>query len=169
MYAHPGTKLLFMGCEFAQTSEWNFASQLSWELLNFEPHEGMRLLVKDLNHLYKNHVALYEYQFEQKGFEWLDFSNHENCIISFIRKSDDLDESIVTVCNFNVTPHEKYRLGVPQKGIWEVLINTDDKKYWGSGYLSVDAYTAEKKMCHGRIFSIELSLPPMAVVMLKLK
>ena len=169
MYTHPGAKLIFMGCEFAQTNEWNFADQLQWYLLQYPSHQGMLDLVRDLNHLYKSEEALYLYQFEQKGFEWLDFSNHEHSVICFIRKNDNIDDCVITICNFNITPHEKYRIGVPQKGDWEVILNTDNTKYWGSGYTKEQFYSSEKKSCNGRVFSIEVSLPPMAVMILKKK
>jgi 1,4-alpha-glucan branching enzyme len=167
MYAHPGGKLLFMGCEFAQTTEWNFKQQLPWELLQFESHAGVQQLVKDLNHLYTSEKALYELQFDERGFEWLDFSNHEASIIAFIRKSEDVDDAIVVICNFNTTSHTNYRIGVPQKGDWEVLLDTDQEKYWGSGFGTHKSYTAEKTTCHGKVFSIVIDIPPMGVVMLK--
>lgn len=167
MFTHPGAKLLFMGCEFAQTTEWNFKTQLAWNLLEFDSHKGMLNLIKDLNHLYKTEKALYEFQYDAKGFEWMDLTNHDHCIISYMRKCDDVDESVVVICNFNLMSHEKMRFGVPQKGNWEVILNTDDKKYWGSGLEMSKSYEAEKKTHNGKVFSIELPIPSMSVLVLK--
>lgn len=167
MFTHPGAKLLFMGCEFAQTTEWNFKTQLAWNLLEFDSHKGILTLIKDLNHLYKTEKSLYEYQFDPKGFEWLDLSNYEHSIIAYLRKCDDADESIVVICNFNLMSHDKMRFGVPQKGKWKVVLNTDDKKYWGEGSEINDSYEAEKKTHNGRVFSIELPIPSMSVLVLK--
>ncbi|MBK8701533.1 MAG: 1,4-alpha-glucan branching protein GlgB [Saprospiraceae bacterium] len=167
MFTHPGGKLLFMGSEFAQTTEWNFKAELPWSLLQFEPHKGIQQLVKDLNKLYTTEKAMYELQFDPKGFEWLDFSNHEASIIAYIRKNEDIDENIIVLCNFNTTPHEKYRFGVSQKGSWKVILNTDDEKYGGSGYCTSSSYEAESETSHGKAFSIEAALPPLGVVILK--
>jgi 1,4-alpha-glucan branching enzyme len=167
MFTHPGGKLLFMGCEFAQTTEWNFKKELPWELLQFDSHKGMQKLVKDLNKLYTTSKAMYEYQFEDKGFEWVDLSNHEACIISYLRKCDDVDESLLVVCNFDTVGHRKIRFGVPQKGKWETILNTDDEQYWGSGFSLEKNYEAENKSCHGKVFSIEIEVPPMSVIVLK--
>jgi 1,4-alpha-glucan branching enzyme len=167
MFTHPGGKLLFMGCEFAQTTEWNFKKELPWELLQFDSHKGMQKLVKDLNKLYTTSKAMYEYQFEDKGFEWVDLSNHEACIISYLRKCDDVDESLLVVCNFDTVGHRKIRFGVPQKGKWETILNTDDEQYWGSGFSLEKSYEAENKSCHGKVFSIEIEVPPMSVIVLK--
>ena len=167
MFTHPGGKLLFMGAEFAQTTEWNFKAELPWALLQYDTHRGVQQLVRDLNHLYTSEKAMYEYQFDGRGFEWIDFSNHEASIIAYIRKSDDIDEDIVVLCNFNTTPHKGYRFGVPKKGNWKVLINTDDKKYGGSGYEVSEVYETEQEACNGKVFSILADLPPLAVVILK--
>ncbi len=167
MFTHPGGKLLFMGCEFAQTTEWNFKKELSWDLLQFDSHRGVQKLIKDLNKLYTTSKAMYEYQFEDKGFEWVDLSNHEACIISYLRKCDDVDESLLVVCNFDTVGHKKQRFGVPQKGKWEVVLNTDDEQYWGSGYSEETSYEADNKSCNGKIFSISIEVPPMAVIILK--
>ena len=167
MFTHPGGKLLFMGSEFAQTTEWNFKAELPWGLLQYDTHRGVQALVKDLNHLYTSEKAMYELQYDVRGFEWIDFSNHEASIIAYIRKSEDIDDDIVVLCNFNTTPHKAYRFGVPKKGKWKVLINTDDKKYGGSGFALSTEYETEQESCHGKVFSILADLPPLAVVILK--
>jgi 1,4-alpha-glucan branching enzyme len=167
MFAHPGAKLLFMGCEFAQTSEWNFKQELPWGLLEHDSHKGMQSLVKDLNKLYTTEPAMYEYQFDERGFEWVDFSHHEASIIAFLRKSDDVDDSLLIICNFNTLTHKDYRFGVPQKGNWELILNTDDSKYWGSGLVTEKIYESENKASHGKVFSINVTIPPMGVIVFK--
>lgn len=167
MFTHPGGKLLFMGCEFAQTTEWNFKNQLPWELLQYPNHKGIQTLVKDLNKIYTSEKALYELQFDGNGFEWLDISNHEACIVSYIRKSNDVDDCLIVICNFNTMSHSKYKFGVPQKGKWKVILNTDDEKYWGSGSVEKTEYTALNKSVNGKVFSIEVEIPPLSVLILK--
>jgi 1,4-alpha-glucan branching enzyme len=167
MFTHPGGKLLFMGCEFGQTSEWNFKKELPWELLVHEPHKGMQALVRDLNKLYTENEAMYVYQYDERGFEWVDFSHHEASIIAYLRKSDNLDESLLVICNFNTTTHKNYRYGVPQKGNWELILNSDDTKYWGSGFVKETIYEVENKASHGRVFSININIAPMAIMVFK--
>jgi 1,4-alpha-glucan branching enzyme len=169
MFTHPGGKLLFMGCEFGQTSEWNFKKELPWELLQYDSHKGLQMLVKDLNNLYTSSPAMHEFQFDSKGFEWLDFSHHEASIIAYMRKSDNKDETLIVICNFNMQNHEGYRYGVPQKGNWEMIINTDDEKYWGHGFNKKVNYKAESKASHGKVFSIEINIPAMCVMVLRLE
>jgi 1,4-alpha-glucan branching enzyme len=167
MFTHPGAKLLFMGNEFAQTSEWNFKKELDWSLLQHDSHRGIQQLVKDLNKLYTTAPSMYEYQFDERGFEWVDFSHHEASIIAYLRKSDDIDESLLVVCNFNTLEHNNYRFGVPQKGNWELILNTDDKQYWGSGLISEKIYESETKSSHGRVSSINITIPPLSVLVFK--
>lgn len=168
MFTHPGTKLLFMGNEIAQFDEWNFKKSIQWELLEYETHKGVQSLVRDLNHLYKSEPAMYMYQFEQKGFEWLDFSDHEKSLISFLRKADDADDTLISICNFTPESWKGYRLGVPQRGTWKIIFNTDDKKYGGSGFNEVVKYKSIKETSHGRMFSIDIDVPPLGVVVLKM-
>lgn len=156
-----------MGCEFAQTSEWNFKAELPWALLQHKPHQGVQKLVRDLNKLYTTEKAMYEYQYESKGFEWIDYSNHEASIIAYVRKTDDIDDDIVVLCNFNSVLQKDYRIGVPKKGNWKVLINTDDEQYGGSGSCPDLEYETETETCNGKAFSILASLPPLGVLVLK--
>jgi 1,4-alpha-glucan branching enzyme len=168
MFTHPGTKLLFMGNEIAQFDEWNFKKSIQWELLEYETHKGVQSLVRDLNHLYTSEPAMYMYQFEQKGFEWLDFSDHEKSIIAFLRKADDADDTLVCICNFTPESWKNYRVGVPQRGNWKIILNSDDKKYGGSGFNEVEKYESIKETSHGRMFSIDIDIPPLGVVVLKM-
>jgi len=168
MFTHPGTKLLFMGNEIAQFDEWNFKQSIQWELLEYETHKGVQSLVKDLNHLYTSEPAMYIYQFEQKGFEWLDFSDHEKSIISFLRKADDADDTLICICNFTPESWKGYRVGVPQRGTWKIILNSDDEKYGGSGFNEAVKYESIKETSHGRMFSIDIDVPPLGVLVLKM-
>jgi 1,4-alpha-glucan branching enzyme len=167
MFTHPGSKLLFMGNEFGQYGEWNYKQSLDWFLLGYEPHKGITALIKDLNALYKNETALYEYQFDQKGFEWIDINDYRNSTVSYIRKGRSEGDFLVIVCNFTPIPREKYRIGIPADGDYKLILNSDAKKYWGSD-LKIDSnYSSIKAEQHGRDFSIVLTLPPLSVIVLK--
>ncbi|MCB0647541.1 MAG: 1,4-alpha-glucan branching protein GlgB [Saprospiraceae bacterium] len=168
MFTHPGTKLLFMGNEIGQYDEWNFKESIQWNLLEYKPHKGLQTLVKDLNKLYKEETALSSLQFDPKGFEWVDFSDHEKSIITYLRKGNDNDDALLVVCNFTPESWKGYRIGVPQRGTWSIVLNSDDEKYYGSGFLKSSAFESQKTTSHGRMFSIEMDIPPMAVVVLKL-
>jgi 1,4-alpha-glucan branching enzyme len=134
MYAHPGTKLLFMGCEFGQTSEWNHERSLDWHLMDYKPHQGISNLMRTLNTLYKEEAALYEYNFEESGFEWIDIHDSENSVISWMRKGKSDKDTLIAIANFTPVPRENYRIGVPKKGTYTLLLNTDDEIYGGAGY-----------------------------------
>ena len=123
MFGHPGKKLLFMGCEFAQQEEWNHQQSLDWHLLGDDFHQGMQRLVRDLNHLYRASPALYERDFEPGGFEWIDHNDADNSVISFIRHGND-GSMMVIVCNFTPTPRHDYRVGVPRPGTYFERLNT---------------------------------------------
>jgi 1,4-alpha-glucan branching enzyme len=167
MFTHPGGKLLFMGCEIGQYDEWNFKSSIQWNLTDFDPHKGVQSLIRDLNKLYVSEVALHQLQFDSSGFEWLDFSDHEKSIISYIRKSNNIDDSLVVICNFTPTTWQNYTLGVPTKGKWKIIFNSDEKQYFGSGFKVEDVYETSKSTSHGRVFSINVDLPPLSVIVLK--
>lgn len=167
MFAHPGTKLLFMGAEFAQISEWDHDSSLEWHLLKEPPHKQLQESLKTLNHLYKSEAALYEYSFEQKGFEWIDMNDEENSTISFLRKGKEKEDTILVICNFTPVPRENYRIGVPQGGNWKEVFNSDEEKFGGSNVKNPGEIEAKPLPSHFRDFSIALTLPPMAVLYLK--
>lgn len=167
MWAHPGKKLLFMGGEFAQWEEWNHEKSLDWALLNFDSHRGVQRLVKDLNRVMKENPALYELDFSPEGFEWIDFSDWEKSVVSFLRKSKEGKNVVLVVANFTPVPRYDYRIGVPKGGFWEEIINTDAKEYWGSGMGNLGGKEAEKIPFHGRGYSLSLTLPPLSVLYLR--
>lgn len=167
MFTHPGGKLLFMGCEFGQSREWNFAGSLDWHLLEFGYHDGVKKCVTDLNNLYRKYPALYEKQFSPEGFEWIDYSDHQNAILSFIRKGTNEKENLVVVCNFTPVVREIYRIGLPKKGKLTEIFNSDNKDYGGSGVGNPKPLKIEKELWNGRDFSVEIVLPPLGVVVFK--
>ena len=168
MFTHPGTKLLFMGGEFGQSSEWNFAQSLDWHLLQYKPHKGLQTFVKDLNNLYKNTPALYEKGFSNEGFEWINFSDNENSVISYIRKGHDKVNDIIVVCNFTSVVRKNYRIGLPRKGSLTQILNSDYKKYYGSGISNSKKISIEKKDWDNRKYSAEITLPPLGMVAFKI-
>ncbi|MEM4311540.1 MAG: 1,4-alpha-glucan branching protein GlgB [Nitrososphaerales archaeon] len=167
MYAHPGKKLLFMGSEFGQWDEWYHEKSLDWHLLEYEPHKGIMRLVKDLNHLYRREPALYELDFDPKGFEWVDFGDWEKSIISFLRKGKSSKDLFLIVCNFTPVPRLNYRVGVPRGGFWEEVLNSDAKEYNGSGFGNFGGVEATPIPFHNRDYSLSLTLPPLGALFLK--
>jgi 1,4-alpha-glucan branching enzyme len=167
MFTHPGTKLLFMGAEIGQFGEWNYKSSIDWHLLEHAPHQGVQELIKALNTLYKQEKALYELDFSAQGFEWIDLSDHRNCVISYLRKAADPNDFVAVVANLTPVPHENYRLGMPEKGNYDVIFNSDDKKYFGSDYSDIKKYEATEIARNGREYSVALTLAPLSVIVLK--
>jgi 1,4-alpha-glucan branching enzyme len=167
MFTHPGTKLLFMGAEFAQYEEWNYKHSLDWHLLEYEPHRGIQLLVKALNKLYQTEASLYELSFDQSGFEWIDLNDYRNSTLSFIRKSAHAEETMVVVCNFTPVPRENYRIGLPADGTYKIVFNSDDISFGGSNYEVKLTLAAENLEQHGRNFSASFVLPPLSVMVYK--
>jgi 1,4-alpha-glucan branching enzyme len=163
-WAYPGKKLMFMGGEFAHGREWDAAGELDWGLTQLSAHSGMQALVRDLNQLYCREVALHGHEFDWSGFEWIDCHDAGQSVISFLRKAGD--ENVVVVLNFTPVPRPGYRLGVPAPGYWRVLLNTDST-YYGGGNLGEPGITAEAVPWMNRPYSITLTLPPLAVVVLK--
>jgi 1,4-alpha-glucan branching enzyme len=165
MYGHPGKKLLFMGCEFAQEREWNHDQSLDWHLLGDSAHAGVQRLLQDLNGLYKATPALYERDFVPEGFEWIDHEDASRSVLSFIRRGNSGHSLIVVVCNFTPSVQHGYRLGVPQPGLYQERINTDSDHYGGSNVgAPFGEITAEHIPCHGKPYSLMLSIPPLAAV-----
>ncbi|OXA97241.1 1,4-alpha-glucan branching enzyme [Flavobacterium oncorhynchi] len=163
MFTHPGAKLLFMGAEFGQTSEWNFENSLDWHLLQYDFHSGIKKLITDLNQLYKSYPALYEKQFTGEGFEWINYSDHQNAVLSYIRKGNKPDENVIVVLNFTQIVRENYRIGVPKKGKLQEIFNSDAAVYGGSDVGNSKVLKAEATPYDGREFSVELILPPLSI------
>ncbi|MEM5566211.1 1,4-alpha-glucan branching protein GlgB [Psychroserpens sp. AS72] len=164
MFTHPGTNVLFQGSEFGQSSEWNFEQSLDWFLLEYAPHKGVQELYKDLNTFYKSQPALYQKQFSAEGFEWIDYNDHENSILTFIRKGDKPKDDLIVVCNMTPSPQEKYRIGLPKKGKLKEVFNSDLKKYFGTGDYKNKLLTSKAVAHHFRDNSVEICLPPLGMV-----
>ena len=160
--AHPGKKLLFMGQEFAQFSEWNYSGTLDWMLLDFESHRQMREYVKALNHFYLSSAPLWQVDHSWEGFEWVSNDDNSQSVIAFRRK-DVKGRELLCVCNFVPVERHKYRLGVPKKGIYKPVFTSDDKRWGGSGLLHDKSYKSVMKPMHGHQSSIELDIPALSV------
>lgn len=163
MFAHPGTKLLFMGNEFGQSEEWNFNASLDWHLLEYDFHRGVKHLISDLNALYKSEPALYQKQFSQDGFEWINYSDSQNSVITFMRKGEDEEEDLVVACNFTPNLHEKFRIGLPKAGKLTEVFNSDKVEYAGSGVENRKAIKIEASGWNGRPYSAVVKLPPLGI------
>jgi 1,4-alpha-glucan branching enzyme len=162
MFTHPGGNLLMMGSEFAQHEEWDFNGSLDWHLTDYSPHQGIQEVVKDLNKLYKIQPALHEKQFEQDGFEWISYEDHENSVISYVRKGHD--SHLVIICNMTPVVRENYKIGLPSNQPYKLLFNSDNKKYGGSEMQIKKSFNPANQSWNGRDQSIELDLPSLSVL-----
>lgn len=171
MYGHPGKKLLFMGGEFAQGREWNYASSLDWHLLDIPWHAGVQRLVQDLNRLYQNTPALYQLDFDGNGFDWIDCTDNEQSVIAFLRRGKDPNSNenkfVVMICNLTPVVRHDYRIGVPVAGRYRERLNSDAEDYGGSGVGNMGVVTSEPVSTHGREQSLVLTLPPLAALVLE--
>jgi 1,4-alpha-glucan branching enzyme len=167
MFTHPGKKLLFMGGEFGQWDEWNHDKSIDWHLLQFTPHKSLQKFVMDLNKIYCTEPALYEVDFDYKGFSWIDFRDSDHSIISFIRYAKDPDNFLVIICNFTPVPRTGYRIGVPADCFYKEILNSDSKIYYGSNMGNAGGLNAEAIGWHGMPYSIQITLPPLSVVVMK--
>ena len=156
-----------MGADIAQWAEWNHQTSLDWHLVEYEPHHGLNGLVKDLNHLYANEKALHQVDHESDGFEWIDFRDADNSVISYMRKGKDPDDVIIVVCNFTPNPRIDYRIGVPREGFYHEILNTDSYVYWGSNMGNEGGRTADPIPWHDNMWSISVDIPPLGVLYLK--
>lgn len=168
MFTHPGAKLLFMGGEFGQGAEWNFEQSLDWHLLDYHYHRGIKNLVRALNKLYKKQPALFERQFTADGFEWINYSDNENSVLSFIRKGNNPEENLIIVCNMTPVIRENYRIGVPAEGKLKEIFNSDDEDFGGSGVKNKKIKT-DNIPWNGRAFSAAMTLPPLGVIVFSIK
>jgi 1,4-alpha-glucan branching enzyme len=164
MWAHPGKKLLFMGCELATPWEWNDEDELPWWLLEHADHAGIRDLVRDLNRVYLDEPALWQVDFSPAGFRWLEPNDALNNVFAFARLSADGEHQLVCVANLSPVPRERYRVGFPFAGDWEEALNTDSSYYGGAGLGNLGKVTVEKVRWHDQDYSAELTLPPLAVL-----
>jgi 1,4-alpha-glucan branching enzyme len=167
MYAQPAKKLLFMGSEFGQWREWAHDESLQWHLLEYERHVQIQDWVQRLNSFYRTEPSMHELDCEAAGFEWIDCSDADSGVLSFIRKGRSSGDIILIVCNFTPVPRLSYRVGVPRSGWWAEVLNSDAREYGGSGIGNEGGVEAEPIVHHGRTFSLNLTLPPLAVVFLK--
>ncbi|MEO7002899.1 MAG: 1,4-alpha-glucan branching protein GlgB, partial [Ktedonobacterales bacterium] len=172
MYGHPGKKLLFMGGEFGQWAEWNFAGFLDWGLLDDATgdnalHSQLRLFVRDLNNLLRQHPSLHQLDFSPDGFEWIDGSDAAQSVISFVRYGVGKADPLLFVCNFTPVPRFEYRVGTPFAGVYSEVLNTDSSLYGGSNVGNLGHVTTGPVVAHGRENSLALTLPPLAVVVLR--
>ncbi|MCE7059862.1 1,4-alpha-glucan branching protein GlgB [Dyadobacter sp. CY343] len=167
MFGHPGAKLLFMGADFAQRHEWRHDFSLDWDE-NLNPsHNGIQLLLKDLNEFYASQPALYEKNFSWEGFEWIDNQDSTNSVFSWIRKGNNPEEDLIFVANFTPVVRTNYRIGVPKPGYYQEVFNTDNLKYGGSDLLELEEQESYPIPKHSRVHSIPLRIPGLAVVVLK--
>jgi 1,4-alpha-glucan branching enzyme len=164
MFGHPGKKLLFMGCEFGQWSEWNHDASLDWHLLDTPFHSALQRWVRDLNTLYRGRPALHELDFDGGGFAWVDCSDVQRSVISFLRRGRNPADQLLFVCNFTPAVRENYRVGVPQQGFWKEVLNSDAPLYGGSGQGNFGGCEAVPLPIHGHPFSLNMTLPPLGVL-----
>jgi len=167
MWTHPGKKLLFMGGEIAQWREWNHDSSLDWHLLNFQMHSGVKQFIKYLNALYRAEPALHRADHEQSGFEWIDCKDSENSILTYLRKDPESNGVLLVVCNFTPAVRRNYRVGVPAKGLWREVLNSDARDYGGSGQGNMGGVETTPVPFHGREHSICIVLPPLGILIFK--
>jgi len=169
MFAHPGKKLLFMGSEFGQWSEWNADQSLDWHLLQYEPHQKLKSLVAALNHMYVAVPALHRKDTSWEGFEWIDFTDADSSVISFIRRGDAPRELVAAVFNLTPVPRPGYRVGLPEPGHYRVMLNTDHEAYGGShaGPQPGVVHDAHQLPWHGKPYSLQFDLPPLGALFLQ--
>ena len=168
MWGHPGKKLLFMGGEFAQRGGWSHEASLDWDVLARPEHGGVYGWIRDLNHVYRREGALHEIDFQQGGFDWIDCRNADDSVVSFVRRGSAGD-LVLVVANFTPVPRMSYRVGVPQAGFWQEILNSDAPIYGGSGVGNFGGMNAAPVGAHGRYHSLSLNIPPLGVIYLKCK
>lgn len=164
MFTHPGTQLLFMGDEFAQTSEWSHGDGLKWELLDYPTHEGVQEWVKDINHYYKNTPALYVKQFVSEGFQWLNHADWQNSVLQYIRQGNIGDKDQIIICNFTPVTRESYRIGIPHDGIYQEKLNSNATKYGGDGVINQGDFTTTEGKQMDWDYYITITLAPFATM-----
>jgi len=167
MWAHPGKKLLFMGGEFGQRREWTHDGELEWWVSDLPEHAGIKRLIGDLNRVYRREAALHQVDFSPAGFEWVEVDNAEMSIIAFLRKSAGGGAPLLVVCNFTPVPRDNFLVGVPARGLWREVINTDARDYGGAGWGNLGAVESVPVGSNGRLESVKLTLPPLSTLILR--
>jgi len=167
MFTHPGTKCLFMGNEIAQSAEWNFNQSLDWHLLEYAPHLGVKINVSALNKLYRSEPALYEKSFEESGFEWIEGGDADNSVLVYSRKGNNSADDLLIVLNMTPVPRNTWRIGLPSEGKWQIIFNSDDLVFHGSGLVKVEFTVSEEIFWHGKQQSGLMDLPPLGGLVLK--
>jgi 1,4-alpha-glucan branching enzyme len=166
-YTHPGKKLLFMGCEFGQRTEWNATASLEWHVLQYESHRGVQEFVKALNSVYVSEPALHQVDFEPQGFEWIDFGDAEHGVIAYVRRARNPNDFVVVVLNLTPVAREGYLIGVPEAAFYREILNSDAAFFWGFSMGNAGGVQSEPVSWHGRPHSVRLTLPPLSVLILK--
>jgi 1,4-alpha-glucan branching enzyme len=169
MYAHPGKKLLFMGAELGQWNEWNYAESVDWHLLQYDSHRKLQNYMGALNKTYAAQGPLHEIDFSWEGFEWIDLHDQDNSILSFMRKGRKPGDFVLCVFNFTPVPHLQYRLGVPQPGTYEQVLNTDAEEFGGGNVGRMASVASEAKPWHNQPNSIPFTLPPLGAVFFRFR
>jgi len=165
MFTHPGKKLLFMGGEFAQWPEWTHDHSIEWHVLADPMHRGVQKWVQDLNRLYRSEPALYEVDFAGSGFEWIDFHDADNSVLTYLRRDKAKANCVAVACNFTPVPRHNYRIGVPKGGFWKEVLNSDAKEYGGSDQGNMGGVEASASSFYGKFdFTLSVTLPPLAIV-----
>jgi 1,4-alpha-glucan branching enzyme len=167
MYTHPGKKLLFMGNEFGQWSEWNERTALQWDLLDYPSHRGMQKYVEELNRLYQAEPALYEVDDSWEGFQWLELRDNENSTLAFLRRAKDPSDELIVVLNFTPVPRANYRIGVPTPGYYQEIFNSDSSEFWGGDVGNYGGKESENLAWGGHFHSLNLTIPPLGILILR--
>jgi 1,4-alpha-glucan branching enzyme len=167
MWTHPGKKLLFMGGDFGQWNEWNYDTDLQWDLLQWDTHQGVKKLVADLNALMIREPALHVLDFKHEGFEWIDCQSRDDSVLAYMRKSKDWEDHLLVVCNFTPVVRQEHLVGAPQKRYYREVFNSDSQFYGGSNIGNFPGVMAQQPGHHGRPFSLSINLPPLATVVFK--
>lgn len=167
MMTHPGKKLLFMGAELAQFSEWKDKEQLDWMLMDYDMHQKANVFFKEALKLYKRSKPLYELDHLQEGYEWIDANNHEQSIFSFIRQGEKEEDFLIVICNFTYHTYEEYLIGVPKAGSYREILNSDDERFGGANYINKKIIKAKENSFHGRPYSIPVTIPAYSIIILR--
>jgi 1,4-alpha-glucan branching enzyme len=167
MWAHPGKKLLFMGGEFGQDWEWNHDGELDWAALDHPLHSGVQRLIADLNRVYREESALHVFDCDSAGFRWIAADDTHNSVYAYYRNGHADAPPVLAVCNFTPVPRLRYRIGAPRAGVWREILNSDSELYGGSNLGNGGWIETSSTPLHGQPFSLELTLPPLATVLLR--